>query len=444
MIRLLTKYGITQGQIANLTGIPQGRISEYKSGKRIPTAKHTFEAFADGLGMPGHLRSALGLAARTEVNGTLMVDGGIHIPGDTFDLQVLAEAVGKRSDVVKRREMLAMVAKVGASAAVIQTEAWERVAHALSKPSSLDESIVREMEARSAGFHRLEEIIPAAVLFKGLTVHLRELGTLLSGIPANASDELRTRFVAVAGESSVLAGWAASDMGNAAAARNYYETAERAAKEAEDPAILACSLGYRSYAPSVKGAHGRSRALLSSALEALSGRSESPGTLSWIAARHAEESAALGDKAVALNSWARADDAYSMTDTEEDRVWTRFLDQNRFDSYRISTYANIGRLDEAQEAASALLARLGHPDRKKAVIILEGIAVAHLSQGSVQEACKLAREGLSLVRETEFLMWLPKFEAIGQGLTRWRAQPPVRAYLEDLATTKRHFASSLR
>src|SRR4051812_19494841 len=31
IIRILKKYGITQGQIESLTGIPQGRISEYKN-----------------------------------------------------------------------------------------------------------------------------------------------------------------------------------------------------------------------------------------------------------------------------------------------------------------------------------------------------------------------------------------------------------------------------
>jgi hypothetical protein len=94
-------------------------------------------------------------------------------------------------------------------------------------------------------------------------------------------------------------------------------------------------------------------------------KDSSPGTLAWIAARHAEESAHLGDSAQALTSWERAEEAYGLADTDDDRVWTRFLDQNRFDSYQISTLAKLGRLDEAQEIADALLARLDHPDRKR-------------------------------------------------------------------------------
>lgn len=52
VITLLCAQGITQGQLSVLTGIPQGRLSEYKNHKRVPTATSTFEAFAEGLGMP--------------------------------------------------------------------------------------------------------------------------------------------------------------------------------------------------------------------------------------------------------------------------------------------------------------------------------------------------------------------------------------------------------
>ena len=133
-------------------------------------------------------------------------------------------------------------------------------------------------------------------------------------------------------------------------------------------------------------------------------RTTSPATVAWIAARHAEESAQLGDKAQALASWGRAEDAFSIADPDEDRVWTRFLDQNRFDSYRIATYSKIGKLDEAQEIAAAILGRLTQPDRKKAVIIFEDIAAAHLSRGSVNEASQAAKNGLTVLRETEFAM----------------------------------------
>ncbi|MEV0586730.1 helix-turn-helix transcriptional regulator [Nonomuraea sp. NPDC050310] len=181
-MRILNKYGITQGQIAGLTGITQGRISEYKTGKRVASAKSTFEAFADGLGMPAHLRRALGLASSGSDDAQRVRDG-LQVPTDTFDLQLLAEAIGKRGEALNRRELLGMVAQLGATTTLAQSEAWEKVSFALAKPSALDESIVREMESRSAGFHRLEEMLPAHSIFKGLAAHLREVGTILNGTP---------------------------------------------------------------------------------------------------------------------------------------------------------------------------------------------------------------------------------------------------------------------
>ncbi len=445
LIAILGKHGLTQGQMAGMIGIPQGRLSEYKTGKRMPLASSTFQAFADGLGLPAHARLALGLAPHANGAGASATIGGPVIPADTFDLLMLAEATGRRGNDVKRRDMLSLAATIGGTAAIAHSEVWERLAYALTKPTAMDESIVREMEARAAGFHLLDLVMPASLLFKALVAHLRELSTLLNGTTTDPKDELRRRLIVVAGESSVLAGWAASDTGDAATARNYYETAERAAKEADDPGIAACVLGYRSYIPSTKGANGRARLLLTQALEtAERAKVPSPGTLSWLAARHAEESAALGDKAQALKSWHQAAEAYSVTDPDEDRVWTRFLDQNRFDACRIATYARIGHLDQAQEIANVVLERLTQHDTKRAAIILEDIAVAHLTRGAVTDAAHLAKDGLAVTRETEFAMWLPRFEAIGQGLRRYQTQPQVRAYLEDLAMTRRQFAASPR
>jgi len=72
VIKVLGANGVTQIQISVLTGIPQGRLSEYKTRKRRPEDKSTFEKFADGLGMPAVARRALGLDP--EVAGSGPVD----------------------------------------------------------------------------------------------------------------------------------------------------------------------------------------------------------------------------------------------------------------------------------------------------------------------------------------------------------------------------------
>jgi AAA lid domain/ATPase family associated with various cellular activities (AAA) len=62
IVAVLGTHGVTQGQISELTGIGQGRLSEWVRHKRAPAASSTFEAFADGLAVPPKARQALGLA----------------------------------------------------------------------------------------------------------------------------------------------------------------------------------------------------------------------------------------------------------------------------------------------------------------------------------------------------------------------------------------------
>ena len=441
MVTIFDAGKVTQGQISALTGIAQSTLSNYKRGVNTAQFASTFEKLADGLDMPPRLRQALGLTGDAPAGPAAAAMAGV--PADTFDLQLLAEAIGRNGTSVKRRDLLALAAQLGAGAALEQGAVWERLADAFTKPGALNEAVVRELEARSAGFYLLEEIVPAQVALKVLTVHLREVSTLLSGRASDRDDDLRRRLIVAAGESSLLAGWSASALGDSAAARNLYDTAVRAAGEAGDPAITACALAYRSYIPSAKGANGRARVLLTQALENVPEQA-SPATTAWVAARHAEESALVGDKPQALKSWRRAEEAFAIADPDEDRPWARFLDRDRFDTFRIATYLKVGKFDEAQQVAADLLARLSPAEGKRAAVIREIIAAAHLARGSAGEAARVAQSGLAIVRETEFAMWLPKFEDIARGLLRSQRQPQVRSYLEEFAMTKRQFAQSPR
>jgi transcriptional regulator with XRE-family HTH domain len=63
VIRVLNAGGLTQEQIAGLTGLHQNRLSNYRTGKHQPKEYSVFAAFADGLGLPPAARQALGLDA---------------------------------------------------------------------------------------------------------------------------------------------------------------------------------------------------------------------------------------------------------------------------------------------------------------------------------------------------------------------------------------------
>ena len=88
VIAILGSHGVAQGQLAGLTGIGQGRLSEYMTRKRKPRAASTFAKFADGLGMPPATREALGLAPDSssaasfggQLSDELVSDVGLRYP----------------------------------------------------------------------------------------------------------------------------------------------------------------------------------------------------------------------------------------------------------------------------------------------------------------------------------------------------------------------------
>lgn len=105
VITVLMSLGVTQGQIAELTGISQGRLSEWATGRRKPRATSTFESFADGLGLPPAARRALGLAPGVPAASGLALahsleaprlDTGLEYPGTptqaTGNVSVLRQA----------------------------------------------------------------------------------------------------------------------------------------------------------------------------------------------------------------------------------------------------------------------------------------------------------------------------------------------------------------
>jgi hypothetical protein len=87
VIEVLGGHGVTQGRIAGLTSISQGRLSEYKQHKITPKAASIFQAFADGLGMPPAARQALGLDPDQPVTAgnitqwDTLPNGGANRPG---------------------------------------------------------------------------------------------------------------------------------------------------------------------------------------------------------------------------------------------------------------------------------------------------------------------------------------------------------------------------
>ncbi len=456
LFRLVRQYaGISQTRIGVAVAFSQGKVSEYMQGKAQVTALDVFERIADGLDMPDPARMLLGLAPRiltgvphppppipardgTPASSLLNVEQvviGSRQPNDACDVDVLTLAwiVGRLDAHVNRRTMLLIAAGLTAESAASIANPWERLTLALSGSRADQEDIVERLEARTVGFHRLEEVMPARSLYQGLTAHLNELSTLLhAGLP----DRLRRRLAATAGEAAVLASWIAWEIKQPSQSAAFDRIAALAAQESGQPVIQACAYAYRSYA--TRG--GLALQNIRLAQQYLPAEGDN-ATRAWLLAREAEELAALNDRQ-ALTRLAQAREAYGDARPRRERAWTRFLDPGRMAAYRLSTYVNLGDeqrvIDEGQTALNALSHETDH---KKIAAVHADIAAAQLRIGDLNEGITSGRRALETAQRTESRWAFQQLTGVEKALTGKR-DPSARELLAAINSAHRSLNQS--
>jgi transcriptional regulator with XRE-family HTH domain len=430
ILNVMKSHGLTQGVIAGLTGIGQGRLSEFKNGVRQPTLD-TLEKFADGMGLPEPARAALGLKnkGQGEVNSG---EGTAAEPAGGADLLTLAWMAGTLNNHADRRAILRLSATLAAAPFLGVDESMDRLAYALLGPMALQEDTVSFLEQRTLGLHRIEAMFPARLVHRAITSHLREVTALLEG---HADDPLWGRLARIAGESSVLAAWTAWDLGEAAHSARMYRITEAAARAAGDPAVLACAYAYRSYSTSGPAAHETARRMLAEARQYLPAAGEH-ATRAWVLGREAEEAAALGDPA-AGQLIRQAAEAFTQVQPQQERPWTRFLDENRMNAMELSVYSRLGDQKKVCQLADSLLATVA-PASKRAALVNADLGVASVRLGDVAGGIDYGRRSLDAVRaaETSFGLW--RLEELAEVLAR---DSRARDFCSEVRQARRHLAS---
>lgn len=427
---VLRSHGLSQGVIAGLTGIPQGRLSEYKTGKRLPTLD-TLQSLANGLELPDEARLALGLAA-SEPGVQEPAGGESDEPAVSSDLLTVAWMAGSLNSNVDRRAILQLAAALVAAPLLGAEEPTERLGFALMRPTSLQEDTIEFLEQRTIGLHRIEATFPARLLHRSIAGHLREVAALLEGHP---SDPLRPRLARVAGESAVLAAWTAWDLHEAAHSARMYRITEVAAKAAEDPLIMACAYTYRSYATFGSTAHEDARRLLIEAGRCLPAEGED-ATRAWVLGREAEEAAAIGDP-TSGDLIKRAADAFYRSRPQIERPWTRFLDETRMNSMELSTYTRLGNEQKVHELSDDLLATVTSAS-KLAALVNADVGIAAVRLGDIGSGISYGQRSIDAVRASESSFGLWRLEELAKALAN---EARAREFCHDVKQIRRSLAS---
>jgi len=391
-----------------------------------------------GMTAPGIAAGILGIADVVDPHVVSTV--ATNSPGNRADAVspiVLRADEDARGIPVERRGFLRMVAAGGVAVVPISAAApaagaadeapWDRLSAALRQRSPVTPELAHQLSQHTAGLFGLEERVPARTLLGRVAGHLCTLTQLLE---STTRSPIRRELASTAGETAALAGWLAFDLSDHPSALAYYRVAIEAAREADDPALWACVLGYESYQPSGAGRHDQACALLGEAQRRL-GRAANPLTRSWLAAREAEEQASRGDGRAAIAAIDRAQEAFSKADTV-DRVWTGFFDRGRLEGLRVTTMTRLRRPTAAYAAASEALRAAGPAATKKRSLLLADIADVHIQRRDIDSACRFTADALAIVAQTDFSLGLARVQRVRERLAPWQSTTPVRDLDEQL------------
>ena len=387
-------------EITGEASITRAEISRYERGRRVPRPR-LLRVYAQSFGIPeGELfrAAAAERAASQRPSPHRYVSRTVGIGGSPTPGLRCAES----GNDVRRREF-AGAAALGLGMA---GEPWGRLAYALNNPEPISAETAAQLHERAAALFAAEERLPARRLYQTLVSHLDHLATLL---PTAGSQ--RRGLLVQAAETAALAGWLAFDLGETHGMRHYYETATQAAAAAGHPPTRALVLAYTSYA--VSDPHAAC-ALLREAEQHVRGAGCATAR-SWIAAREAEESAAMGDREGAMRAIERAQAVYDHADPAAEQPWVRFFSRARLTSMTVAAYARLDHPDLV-EVSEAAMAALPPADLKVKAVILGDVATACVSRGDFSTGAEIARQALDVTCRTETALGRQRLQALAEQL----------------------------
>ncbi len=192
---------ISQTRICTATGLSQNRVSLISRGLQDVTSLSLLTRIADGLDMPDHARLSLGIAPRQPAPPARAVPS-------------------------------------------TEAERAAELARRITRARYLDATVIHALQSETDAIRLLDRRLGAPAVTIKLDAHITQLrGSLRHTLTPGRRQELAL----VLADAAALAGWQAIDTGRLNAAWGHFETATAAAREAQNPALLAFAAGEQAY-----------------------------------------------------------------------------------------------------------------------------------------------------------------------------------------------------
>lgn len=380
--RLLRRTGVSQRQIAAMTGQSQSEVSEILKGRQV-MAYDVLARIADGLGVP---RGYMGLAY-DEVTAVR-----VAVSREAAD--------SEESEEVKRREFLAHAAAVTVGANVLGTNSgsWVASPEHTPGPGRIGITDVRQVEAATRALRSLDYQYGGGFCRDAVVAQLSWGQQMLT---ASGTEHVKQRLHVALADLHNLAGWTSFDIGLTDSARTHFGKALELAKAGRSEPLVANIL----YRMGRVYLHQKSPddALKMFQLGQIAAQeSGSELAVAVICANQAWAYAMLGRKEQTMKLLNRTRDEFSRANLAEAADWVKFFDET-------DVHAMIGTVHTALAAtvdpshtkfAIPALSRAidGYGDnmaRSKA-FNLSALAVNHLVEGDVDHGAKVGRQAVEL------------------------------------------------
>jgi hypothetical protein len=241
--------------------------------------------------------------------------------------------------------------------------------------------------------------------------------------------KVRARCARLAGVLCGVAGQLADDMGRFGRASGYFDAAELAAAEAEDPDLTAWVLAIRSIGLFYRGQYAASAGLLERA--EVSAEGSAARRRAWLAALSARAYAALacraqsaGERRGVMASLARA---YAKMGQEAGPPGgTEFFDAPRLAGMAGSALLLMRDTGRSRELLAEALAGRSPADTKGRALLTLDMAESFTIDGDPEQAAALGAGALDLVRGDVIQPVLERAREIGRRLRPWEDATAVR------------------
>lgn len=265
----------------------------------------------------------------------------------------------------------------------VEPEPMEELAAELARASSVDAEVVRLLQAQTESIRRLDVLQGAQLIRDQMRAHIAHIEDLTRHA---VRPGIRRMLAKVLADTSALAGWQALDVGAPRESWEYFERAKSAAREAEDPSLLAFATAEQAYVLLDLGDTDQAGELVQYA------RHETAGAVpalmeTWLAAARAEMATASGD---ANTAHIYLDQAVDLLPAEPaDPLPYLVLNETHLARWRGNCLARLGDEDALEQLNTGLTAVIGTYARAEA-----GVRIDLASALLIHDERELANEHL--------------------------------------------------